>query len=225
MVDYKKEYQMYSLRGIEAKKKFIKEYEKITPLFYTVVLSGKTIKNQCGGILTDRYYQFSAINKSNDIKEIFYVGYDCGEQLLNMLNIDVSSIKLFNPLKQDNYNANTNLSKGNGISCDTEDNEDSKLRQELYTLCFFTCIGLKLKDESIITNITEWLRENPNEDPKPYNFKSINTLLLRFNSSMESILQEIKREGKLLKEFNFDISREYLKAHLKRIKNQDEIRF
>lgn len=216
---------MYSLRGIEAKKRFIKEYEKIIPLVYEVVLSDETVKNQCGGILTDRYYQFSATNKSNGIEEIFYVGYDCGEQLLNMLNIDVSSIKLFNPLKQDNYYTNTNHSKGNGALYDTEDNETSRLRQELYELCFFTRIGLKLKDKSIITNIIKWLKENPNEDPKPYNFKSINTLLLRFNSSMEYILQEIKREGKLLKEFNFDISREYLKAHLKRIKNQDEIRF
>lgn len=89
---------MESLRGKEAKENFIKDYSDIKVLAYAVLLEGCKKKNQCVGELTNKYYRFSAICKKTRKRETFFLGYNCGKQLMEMLGIP--PIKIFNPFVQ-----------------------------------------------------------------------------------------------------------------------------
>lgn len=84
------------LRGREAKEKFVKEYKDVKVLTYAVVLNGYTKINLCGRKLTDKYYQFSVIHRNAGRKEVFCLGYDCGEKLMQMLSIPKNSMRFFN---------------------------------------------------------------------------------------------------------------------------------
>ena len=76
-------------RGNETKQKLVDDYD-IVPLSFLKLLPNQE-KQGCCGVLKDKYYVFEYQNKQNiHEKGSFFVGYDCGEQFLNLLNIDKS---------------------------------------------------------------------------------------------------------------------------------------
>ncbi|WP_407379527.1 hypothetical protein [Helicobacter sp.] len=210
---------MQSLRGESAKQKFIKEYRDVKVLIYTVLLNDDKKPNQCGGELVDKYYQFSAIHKNTGRKEIFYLGYSCGKQLLKILNIPVDSIKLFNPFKQ---TINDDLSVVNdNISGMPKDKQvqSTALANELFEIINIIYMGLNLKNTHILDEIIIKLRENIGENPPAHNFASVNTILNKYET-ISGILERLQKNNKPFKTFNFSQSRAYLKEYL--IRNNKE---
>ena len=71
-------------RGDKAKLDIVSNYD-IKPVVYVRLLSGQKI-NGCCGPITDKYYLFEAENKQTKDIDTFCVGYDCGDQLLQLIN-------------------------------------------------------------------------------------------------------------------------------------------
>lgn len=210
---------MQSLRGKFAKQKFIKEYIDVKVLVYTILLNGYKRFNQCGGELVDKYYQFSAVHKDTGQKEIFYLGYDCGQQLLKLLNIPIDSIKLFNPFKQTINDGLSAISdKGSNIPKDRQ-SQQTTLANELFDIINIMYVGLNLRDTQILDDIIMRLRENIGENPPASNFASVNTILNKYGTISE-ILERLQKNNRPFKTFNFSQSRAYLKEYL--IKNNKE---
>ncbi|MCX2683706.1 hypothetical protein OQH60_07515 [Campylobacter sp. MIT 21-1685] len=209
---------MKSLRGKEAKEKFIKEYENIKVLAYAVLLNGCTKINQCGGELTDKYYQFSAIHKDTKKKEIFYLGYDCGEQLMQILSIPKDSIKLFNPFSQvvDELNIKSNNTNTN------KQVQPTKLANELFEIINIMYMGLNLRKTDILDEIIINLREKIGENPRAHNFASVNTILNRYGKTISAILEELQQNNQPFKRFDFTQSREYFREYLKKKNKENE---
>ncbi|MCI5968720.1 hypothetical protein [Helicobacter sp.] len=212
---------MQSLRGESAKQKFIKEYRDVKVLVYAVLLNGDKKPNQCGGELTDKYYQFSAIHKNTGRKEIFYLGYDCGQQLLKLLNIPVDSIKLFNPFKQ---TIDDGLSVANDKSSSMPKDrqiQPTTLANELFEIISIMYLGLNLSDTHILDDIIMKLRENIGENPSASNFASVNTILNKYGT-ISGILERLQKNNKPFKTFDFLQSRAYLKEYLKKKNMENE---
>ncbi|WP_395001731.1 hypothetical protein [uncultured Helicobacter sp.] len=212
---------MQNLRGKKAKTTFVQNYENIKVLAYRVLLNGDTRKNQCGGKLTDKYYHFSATCKKTLKTEYFFLGYDCAHQLMQMLHIPINSIKLFNPFRQECSSA-----KPSNHS-DANDNHMhfTALGIELFELANLICVGLKLKNTDIIYNIEKELYENPLKDPPPINFKKLNTILIKYKNTIQNIVDDLQKNNKEFRKFDFTAARDYLKEYFKEIRCEDKIQF
>lgn len=203
---------MQSLRGKEAKDRFFKDYTDIKVLDYAVVLNGNSKKNQCGGKLTDKYYRFSAICKKTNKKEYFFLGYDCGKQIISRLNITYS-IRLFNPLlstNQQQYNKNT-TNDANKEANSTP--EMTPLEYELFCLIHLMCEGIGFKQTDIIDNIKFKLLNNPHKEPHPGDFEALNTILTKWHTSIPEIIEKLQNNNNKLKKFDFTKSENYLKEY------------
>lgn len=213
---------MQSLRGAKAKEKFMRDYMNIKVLAYRVLLNGDMRKNQCGGKLTDRYYHFTAIHKNTLKKENFFLGYDCARQLMKMLDIPIDSIKLFNPFKQE-Y-SEREISSGSYTSCNNRI-YFTALGRELFDLINLIWIGLSLQDIDILHDIQNKLYENPDKEPPPSHFKSLNTILNKWNTTIQSIIAKLQQNNRNFRNFDFTQAREYLKEYFEKNNINDTIRF
>ena len=213
---------MQSLRGAKAKEKFMRDYMNIKVLAYRVLLNGDMRKNQCGGELTDRYYHFTATHKSTRKKENFFLGYDCARQLMKMLDIPIDSIKLFNPFKQE-Y-SEREISSGSCTSCNNRV-YFTALGRELFDLINLIWIGLSLQDIDILHDIQNKLYENSDKEPPPSHFKSLNTILNKWNTTIQSIIAKLQQNNRNFRNFDFTQAREYLKEYFEKNNINDTIRF
>lgn len=211
---------MRSLRGKEAKEKFVRDYTDVQVFAYVVLPKGCKRKSQCGGKLTDRCYHFSAVCKKTQKQEQFFLGYDCGKQLMKMLNIP--AVKLFNPFVQTHKNAKT---KGATHHANNIKEEFTPLGKELFDLINLTYMGLKLKDFEILDSISIKIRNKANENPKARYFASVNTILGEFHSTIQKILEKLQKNNPQFRKFDFTASRTYLAQYFKEKNRNDTIRF
>lgn len=130
--------------------------------------------------------------------------------MLDLLNISSDSIKLFNPLVQTN---NENISKRNVNGSVSDKIKFTPLGNELFNLANLICIGLRFKMTKIIDDINSQLYKNKDKDPPAYLFKSINTMLQKYQITIQEIIDKLKRNNPRLKDFHFIKSREYLKNY------------
>lgn len=214
---------MRSLRGDEAKERFIKEYSNIKVLFYSVLLNNQTKENQCGGELKDRYYEFSAINNKTRQTEIFYLGYDCGEQLMKKLNLKAP--KLFNPLQE--TIGNKTFNKNTHSNANDEKTHFTPLGKELLDIIGLMRVGLALEKTGILDGIVYEIIEKPYDEPKAHFFASLNTILNKYNATLQGIIKSLqdKNKDKKFKKFNFSNSKHCLEIYLKEKNKNDKICF
>lgn len=213
---------MQSLRGAKAKEKFMRDYMNIKVLAYRVLLNGDMRKNQCGGELTDRYYHFTAIHKNTLKKENFFLGYDCARQLMKMLDIPIDSIKLFNPFKQEYAQTTRDDIRANHHN---HRNNFTTLGHQIFDLANLVCIGLSLKETKIIDDIQNDLYKNPSINPPAKNFQSLNTILNKWNTTIQSIIAKLQQNNRNFRNFDFTQAREYLKEYFEKNNINDTIRF
>ena len=205
---------MQSLRGVKAKEKFIRDYTDIKVLTYRVLLNGDMRKNQCGGELTDKYYHFIATHKYTLKKEEFFLGYDCAHQLMAMLHIPIDSIKLFNPFKQE---SSKSVNNGQANFCDySHEKKFTTLGNQLFDLINLIHMGLSLKETNIIDEIHMHLRENPNIDPPQKYFKSLNTILIKYETTIQLIINNLQQNNKEFRKFDFTQARQYLQKYFEK---------
>lgn len=213
--------KMQSLRGEKAKRDFIQNYDNVRVLAYRVLLNGNTRKNQCGGELRDKYYHFIATCKKTSKEEEFFLGYDCAHQVMQMLNISIDSIKLFNPFSEESNNARLS----NHSSTNSNNINFTALGKELFCLANLICEGLKLKNMDIIYSVLKKLYENPSKNPPVSDFKTLNTILIKYDKTIQNIIDELQENNKRFKRFDFTKSRKYVEEYLKQKSFNDKIMF
>lgn len=117
-------------RGNQAKNKIVASYN-IKPIVYVRLLAGQRIDGCCGPI-TDKYYLFEAEHKETKEIENFSVGYDCGDQFLQL--IDHEPISLFNPFQSENIQGGGGERGNNGNEAQIHP-LNRELKNAIHILC------------------------------------------------------------------------------------------
>lgn len=191
-----------SLRGVEAKEKLVQNYN-VTPLVYVRLLEGQTRENKCGGSLTLHYYLFEAENKGTGYKETFYVGDDCGKQLLDLLKIPHDRIRLFDPIAQERNNHHGGENQGGGRAIHPLPAMNN-IARELFTAINLIFIYLHNEPFGMFVKILDDITKYPTSEPFPSKLKSVNTYLRNKNLSMSSIIEELRQNNPRFRNYTFN---------------------
>ena len=192
-------------RGHDKKIELINDYI-IEPLSYIKLLPGQE-KQGCCGLLRDRYYVFEYQNKANpQDKGNFFVGYDCGEQFLDLLNIDKSEYKLFNPLANGNHGGG-----GEGVGGAANTQHRNPLNQEVYDAINLICVAWNRPPKYSIKNILDFVRNQNNPRTKDWAVEKVNELISHdwYNRTLVQIVEELREEYNL-RNFTFNLMNEII---------------
>lgn len=191
-------------RGKEIKQKLVDDYD-IVPLSFLKLLPNQE-KQGCCGVLKDKYYVFEYQNKQNIYeKGSFFVGYDCGEQFLDLLNIDKSQYKLFNPLSS----IQSSLSSENSGSSSTIQRDE--LNQEVYNAINLICIAWNQPPKYGIQNILNFVRNPNNRRTDNWAIKEVNRLVSNdyHNVTLTQIVQGLSVQYNI-RNFSFELMNEVI---------------
>ncbi len=193
-------------RGNETKQKLVDDYD-IVPLSFLKLLPNQE-KQGCCGVLKDKYYVFEYQNKQNiHEKGSFFVGYDCGEQFLNLLNIDKSKYKLFNPLSS----MQSSLSLRSDRSSATTQRDE--LNQEVYNAINLICIAWNQPPKYGIQNILNFVRNPNNGRTHDWAIKEVNKLVSNdyHNRTLTQIVQELSVQYNI-RNFSFELMNDVIES-------------
>ena len=193
-------------RGNKIKQKLVDDYD-IVPLSFLKLLPNQE-KQGCCGVLKDKYYVFEYQNKQNiHEKGSFFVGYDCGEQFLDLLNIDKSKYKLFNPLSS----IQSSLGSGNSESSSTIQRDE--LNQEVYNAINLICIAWNQPPKYGIQNILNFVRNPNNRRTDDWAIKEVNRLVSNdyHNRTLTQIVQELSVQYNI-RNFSFELMNDVIES-------------
>ncbi len=191
-----------SLRGDTAKQNLIRNYS-VTPIVYVRLLSTQgERRNSCGGTLTHHYYQFEAVRNGSNEKETFYVGDDCGRQILNLLNIPHSHVRLFDPIDANiagggNHGGGNNVNAGHHVAM-------HPLARELFEAINLIFMYHDNEPFGMFAKMLEDIRKYPTSAPFTSKFKSVNTYLRNKGLSMQSMLTQLQHNNHGFRNFTFE---------------------
>lgn len=191
-------------RGYEVKQRLVNQYN-ITPLSYIKLLPNQD-KQGCCGVLRDKYYVFEYRNKINaNEKGSFFVGYDCGEQFLDLLNIDKNRYKLFNPLATENNGGGLGGGGGGAGNAPQRD----QLNQEVYNAINLICVAWNTLPKNSIQSILNFVRNPNSRRTDDWTIKTVNTLISHdyHNRTLSQIVQDLSDEYNL-RNFSFELMNE-----------------
>ncbi len=97
--------------------------------------------------------------------------------------------------------------------------------RELFDLINLIWIGLSLQNIDILHDIQNKLYENPDKEPPPSHFKSLNTILNKWNTTIQSIIAKLQQNNRNFRNFDFTQAREYLKEYFEKNNINDTIQF
>jgi len=203
-----------SCRGTDKKLELIEQY-KIYPISFVKLLKGQK-KTGCCGKLTDKYYAFELVDRKNERNRGgFLVGYHCGREFLDLLNIDHRKFTLFNPLrnlssKDDEAGENK---KDQELQEEKEkDDKDSRkividpLNKEVYDAIHIVITAWSGAPYGDYARIINYIKNNPERRVSDRVIQKVNFLISRDskNRSLIQIVSELRKDYSEFKEFNFD---------------------
>jgi len=184
-----------SCRGEKKKIEIVNEYN-LTPIAHLSVLAGQE-KQGCCGKVTKRYYVFKAKHKKTNIEEIFYVGYSCAEQFLELINHD--KLPLFNHLQSPGSKDPSHSVTGN------KKEKVTPLNRELYNAIHILCAAWDKPPKYSLLRSLEFIRNCPHISTKKFAVIKFNEILSKDakKRSLTQILSDLKILNPNLRNFSF----------------------
>ncbi|WP_067867882.1 hypothetical protein [Neptuniibacter marinus] len=189
-------------RGDKAKLDIVSNYD-IKPVVYVRLLSGQKI-NGCCGPITDKYYLFEAENKQTKDIDTFCVGYDCGDQLLQLINHN--PLQLFDPF-QAQYGGQGG---GNGGEAQQLHPLNKELRNAIHILC--SAWGGKAPKAGL-RKFLEYINKNPSRPTNSFAITSFNRIVSKDakGRTLTQIIGDIRLKNPNLRNFSFPLMEQVLK--------------
>lgn len=186
-----------SCRGKEAKEALLNKYD-IRPISYVKLLDGQK-KDGCCGEIKDRYYAFEFKDKHSHKAGSFFVGYVCGHEFLDLLNIDKKKYPLFNPLQSQAKKEGTPIFAG------LQSHKGDPLNKEIYNAIHLIIISWNGAPYGDYANIINFIRRNPSHRVSDKVVKKVNHLISKDAKcrSLRHIVDELGSHYPSLKEFSF----------------------
>lgn len=181
------------------KEEIIKNYN-LVPITYVKLLRGQQKENCCGGYLKDKYYAFEYHHKINiSDNGGFFVGYDCAEQLFNLLSIDKNDYPLFNPIKQ----LTAGTTGTGGTAGTTSKNKIHGLNKEVYNAINLMCMAWNTPPYGKILNTYNYVKNPLNKPTQSWAIKDINYIIGRYSTTLTDIVNNLRTLEPNLKIFEF----------------------
>lgn len=195
-----------SCRGREKKQALINQYE-LKPIAHLTLLNNQE-KQGCCGKVTNRYYAFKARNRSTDEVESFYVGYDCAEQLLDLIGHE--KLRLFNPL-QSLQSKSVNISdirRENILS----DARIDPLNMELSNAINLLCTTWEQPPRLTLLSYLDYIRQRPSDRTQNFAIIKFNNILGkdRVGRTLSQMIEELRKDNPTMKHFSFPLMLEIL---------------
>jgi hypothetical protein len=184
-------------KGDAAKSSILSSYD-IKPIMYIRLLAGQKI-NGCCGPIKDKYYLFEAVDRTTKKIENFSVGYDCGNQFLQL--ISHTPISLFNPFTSPQGQA------GGGGGANGNPVQVHGLNRELKDAIHILCSAWGYAPKGNMRHNLEYLNNMPQ---RPTNDSTI----VRFNKTvgkdakgrtLSAIIADIRTNNPTLRAFSFPL--------------------
>ncbi|WP_019556494.1 hypothetical protein [Thiomicrorhabdus arctica] len=183
-------------RGSEAKNKIVDSYN-IKPIVYIRLLAGQKIDGCCGPI-TDKYYLFEAEHKETKEIENFSVGYDCGDQFLQLTGH--APISLFNPFQAENGQG------GGGEGNNEAGTQIHPLNRELKNAIHLLCSAWGgYAPKGSMRKFLEYINNSPQRATNSFAVVSFNNIVGKDakNRNLSQIISDIRADNPTLREFAF----------------------
>ena len=186
-------------RGHEKRLRIVQEY-KIIPIAHIKLLNGKIISSDAGGDITDSYFMFNCISKTNNEREIIYCGKPTAIDFCNLTNQKLPD--LFNPLKCTSVSGK--LNKNNIREAEMIDKKWNPMRKQLYNATMLLIAIFDAKPDTPLFVIKAELETYVDREPFLARIKAINTIISKTNKTMRDIIDELGKNNDL-KSFSFDL--------------------
>lgn len=187
----------------DAKRSYIVENYTVTPTAHIKLLKGKSLPSDAGGDITDTYFLFRCVGKSEQGMETICCGRPTAKKLCTM--IDKEMPPLFNPLRSvEEYNdaRAENIELPVAVTIRTTWNPEKK---QLYNAVMLIISAWNCRPETPLFKIAERLREHIDYYPYKGDLKAVNTILTHASTTMDEIIEALKEKGNDLKDFSFDL--------------------
>lgn len=194
-------------RGKSAKEEIVSEYN-LKPVVYIRLLNGQNIEGCCGPI-TDKYYLFEADHKDTKALESFCVGYDCGNQFLQL--IGHPPLQLFNPFQTEPAGDNGGGAGGNGNQQPTMAPLNKELKNAIHILC--SAWGGKAPKGGL-RSFLEYIQKNPTRPTNAFAITGFNRIVGKdsMGRTLSQIIDDLRADNPTLRQFNFPLMEEVLQA-------------
>ncbi|AGF59434.1 hypothetical protein B0P06_002227 [Clostridium saccharoperbutylacetonicum] len=157
--------------GEETRKSIVRDYN-IKLLIYAKLLNGRTKHSDAHDTLTDRYYEFLCINKTNEnIQRSITCGSGAGEHLIKLAKL--KRPKIFNPLIGEGNGAHG----GGGNGSDTSNETWDPLAEELYNAIRWLICCWDIIPYGKLLDIKKGLEDYPYREPFASKIVSVNNII------------------------------------------------
>lgn len=193
-------------RGNKAKSEIVFNYD-IKPVVYVRLLSGQKIDGCCGPI-TDKYYLFEATKKQTKEIETFCVGYDCGDQLLQLINHP--PLQLFNPFQAQPGGQGG----GSGGAGGAQAKQLHPLNRELSNAIHILCSAWRGKaPKGGLRLYLEYINNNPERPTQSFAITGFNRIVGKDakKRTLTQIIGDIRLNNPNLRNFSFPLMEQILK--------------
>lgn len=187
--------------GTEAKQRIVDEYD-LEPIIYVKLLDGQE-RQGCCGVVTDKYYFFEATHKTTSDVENLIVGYNCAEQLLDL--IGHARLTLFNPLQVEN---NGNGGGGQGGMNTPMAPINRELSNAIHLLC---CAWGRIPNGRLKSNL-DYIRSIPERPTNDFTITNFNHIVSydKQGRTLTQIIDDLRIDNPNLRQFSFENMEEVL---------------
>lgn len=201
---------MIKCRGENCREEIVRKYT-IIPRSHTKLLNGQEKRSCTGDLLTDSYYSFEYINKSNS-KDVggFYCGSHAADHFLNLMKSPRLSV--FNPLKSPSMPSGS--SKTNGQNS-RKSKEWNPVALELYNAINLLIICWNKPIHGSLAKTKEDIAKFCDKEPHDWKTKQVNNIIGKDakKRSLSSMVNELAKNNPDLKHFTFNHLDEVLNKH------------
>lgn len=187
-------------RGEKRRIQIVNNYV-VKPIAYLRLLNGQKKRSDAEADLTDKYYIFECVLKSNtNITEKIICGNGAGSHFLQLTNQESPSI--FDPLKSSGIENQGNSVRGEGVQAE-QWNETAK---QLYNAIHWLTICWDIIPRKWMIDIRDKIDKSRHEEPLLRDIKSINTTISK-DSRKRTLTEMINvlRENNDIKKYDFNL--------------------
>ncbi|ELJ8444647.1 hypothetical protein [Vibrio cholerae] len=183
-------------RGTESRQRIVKNYI-IHPVAHVKLLNGQTKLSCTSDTLTDSYYCFDYVARSNPSdRGTFYCGSHAADDFLKLTQL--SPLPLFNPL--------VTSGEGGGGSGGSSSKKWDPLAKQLNNAINMLVVCWDIVPGGVLANIQAQLIQYPNSTPFLSKLKAVNTII-GYDKSGRTLQQMIEglREKNNVRNFQFHL--------------------
>jgi len=185
-------------RTHQLRERIVSEYE-VEPVAIVQLVNNRIMQGDAGKDIKDKYYIFSCINKKYGSKELIYCGNKAAKDFLELTGKQPPiGFDIFH-----NENGGPVGGGGNSLGDKVPWNTTAK---QLHNAIMVLVTQYEMKPGTPIFKIKDQIEKNRNCSPSIQSIKGINTIIGKYNTTINNILDDINNQnpGKTVRHLVFD---------------------